>query len=71
MNLGKKVKVRMEELGMTQAELARASGLTRTYISEIVNNNRGGARTSVKLVRSLKKGLKVEDDFFSDVCPTK
>ena len=65
MKLGEKVKVRMERLGMSQAELARASGLSKSYVSAIINDERGSRRTSVRLLNALKEGLRVEDDFFS------
>ncbi len=65
MELGEKIDQRMKELGMTQSSLARASGLSQNYLSQLINGV-GGSRVSYKTVVLLRQSLSVGDDFFYD-----
>jgi transcriptional regulator with XRE-family HTH domain len=61
MDLGTKIRHRREQLGLSQAELARACGLTQARISEWES----GARTQMSLqnLRSLARALGVSADY--------
>ena len=48
------VKVRREELGLTQEDLAERAGIHRTYLSDI---ERGGRNPSLVNIDRLAKGL--------------
>lgn len=51
------MKSRLDELGMSQADLARKSGLSTGYVSNIVNGQRGkrvSAETAHRLARALR-----------------
>ena len=51
---GEHIRDEMDELGMSQAELARALGIPRTRVSEILRGRRGiSADTAVRLARWL------------------
>ncbi len=51
---GEHLRDEMDELGMTQAELARALGIPRTRVSEILRGRRGiTADTALRLARWL------------------
>ncbi len=51
---GEHIRDEMDELGMTQADLARALGIPRTRVSEILRGRRGiSADTAVRLARWL------------------
>ena len=51
---GERIRDEMDELGMTQAELARALGIPRTRVSEILRGRRGiSADTALRLARWL------------------
>ena len=54
MPYGLKVKAILEKQGMTQADLSRESGIDRSNISYIVNNNRN---VREKTLAKLCKGL--------------
>jgi transcriptional regulator with XRE-family HTH domain len=73
MDLGMKIRHRREQLGLSQAELARALGITQARISEWES----GARTqmSLKNLRSMARALGVSADYLigtweDDVEPT-
>ncbi len=57
--VGKKVRKRRKELGLTQEKLAKASGLHRTYIAGI---EAGKRNISLKNLEKLAKALKVNPD---------
>jgi transcriptional regulator with XRE-family HTH domain len=61
MNLGTKMRLRREQLGLSQVELARRMGLTQGRISEWES----GARTQMNLqnLRSLARALGVSADY--------
>ena len=55
MPVGWKIKAILKERGMSQAELARASGLKESNISYIVNNDRNiRERTLARICKALK-----------------
>lgn len=56
---GQKIKERRKELGLTQEELAKASGLHRTYIAGI---EAGKRNISLKNLEKLAKALRVSPD---------
>ena len=53
---GDAVKVRREELGLTQEELAERAGIHRTYLSDV---ERGGRNLSLVNIERLAVALKV------------
>lgn len=57
--VGKKVRKRRKELGLTQEKLAKTSGLHRTYIAGI---EAGKRNISLKNLEKLAKALKVSPD---------
>jgi len=61
--IGDRVAVRMNQLGLTQAVLARRAGLSPSYVSELVNNKRG-RRLSVLTAERLAGALQVPVSFF-------
>jgi transcriptional regulator with XRE-family HTH domain len=61
--MGSRIKSRLDELEMTQAELCRKSGLSTGYVSDLINGNRG-KRLSVVTASRLGKALKVSANFF-------
>lgn len=61
--LSEKIRSRMAELGISQAELARRSGLTTSHISYLVRGERG-QRLDRNTVTRLCKGLDVKVNFF-------
>ena len=65
MALDEKVRVKREELGMTQAELARKSGLTQATISRI--ENREVKQLKSNALKALARALGVTTDFLSGV----
>lgn len=51
------IEIRLEELKMTQADLAARSGLSRGYINDLIRGRRGkrmGADVSRRLARALR-----------------
>lgn len=64
MTINEKIKARAEELGITHTELARRTGLSRPYISQIINGDRGGDRLSHTSVVRLAEALGVDLSFF-------
>lgn len=54
------IKERMAALGINQRELARRSGLSPQYISDLINNRRAG-RISVLTQVKLARGLRVTE----------
>lgn len=61
--LGEKIQNRMTELGISQAELCRRSGLASNHVSYLVRGVRG-RRPGPETVAKLCKGLGVGPDFF-------
>ncbi|BDP42882.1 hypothetical protein DAETH_28510 [Deinococcus aetherius] len=57
------VKERMRELGRSQAEIARLSGLSTGHVSDIVNGRKGAA-VSLPTIQALARGLDVKADYF-------
>ena len=62
--MGNKLKIVRESIGMTQEELAKKSGISRTTISMIENNDE--KTTSTKTLLALAKALNttVKEIFF-------
>jgi transcriptional regulator with XRE-family HTH domain len=61
--LATKLKARLDELGLSQADLVDRTGLSSAYISELLNGKRGkrlARTTSIKL----RRALHVPDSFF-------
>lgn len=63
---GRKLRDRMQELGLTQADLVRATGFSRQYVSDLCHN-RNGQRMPYETVERLSKALRVGKKFFSRV----
>jgi transcriptional regulator with XRE-family HTH domain len=61
--VGDRIKSRLDELHMSQAELCRQTGLSTGYVADLVNGNRG-KRLSVLTASRLSKALKVPTTFF-------
>ena len=61
MDLGTRIAYRLRELGLTQVELARKSGLTQQVISQYI---RGKSKPGFDAVTALIDGLEVEPDWF-------
>jgi len=58
MALGKRIKARREELGWTQEVLAKKAGISKSFLSDIENENRGiGAENLLDLARVLGRSL--------------
>ncbi len=55
---GKRIKIRLIELGMTQTELARATGASRHYINHIIS----GYRTGDKYREAIERVLGIKSD---------
>lgn len=64
MSINEKIKNRVEELGISQTELAIRTGLSRPYITQIINGARGGDRLSHLSVIRLAEALNVDISFF-------
>jgi len=60
--LGERVKARLAELGMSQADLARRSGLSTGYVCNLVNGQRG-KRISVETAQKLAGALRVRPSY--------
>lgn len=58
LHLGERVRARLAELGMSQADLARRSGLSTGYVCNIVNGQRG-KRVSIETAQRLAGALRV------------
>jgi len=65
MALAEKVRVKRDELGMTQAELAKKSGLTQATISRIENEEVQQLKSDA--LKALAQALGVTTDFLSGV----
>jgi transcriptional regulator with XRE-family HTH domain len=59
-----KIRDRMRELGLTQAQLARRSGVSQGRISELLNGKRRYERMRLANARRLAEALGVTPDFF-------
>ena len=55
---GKQIKIRLIELGMSQADLARATGASKHYINHIISGYRAGYKYREAIERVL--GIKSE-----------
>ena len=55
---GKQIKIRLIELGMSQADLARATGASKHYINHIISGYRSGYKYREAIERVL--GIKSE-----------
>lgn len=72
-SLGSLINRRLEELGMSQADLHRKSGLSRQYINDLVLGRRGrrpGPLVLLRLTKALKiskKELENVNFFASDI----
>lgn len=56
---GKAVAIRLIEMEITQAELARRIGCSRTYLSRILSGDRSGARNYIEKI-CIELGLDME-----------
>ena len=61
MQIGTKVKKRREEIGFTQMELAKKSGMTQARISEVESGKR--QQMTFTNLRALARALGVSADF--------
>lgn len=61
--LSELVKKRMNELGVSQAELSRRSGLSTGHVADIVNG-KCGPNISMPTIQALAKGLEVHGGYF-------
>lgn len=61
--LGERIRSRMQELGISQADVARRSGLSTGHVSDLVNGKRG-ERISAPTVARLSSALRVRPSFF-------
>ncbi|MHC4526452.1 MAG: helix-turn-helix domain-containing protein [Planctomycetota bacterium] len=72
MTLGERVKKLMHELGMTQIDLARRSGVSQPMISKIISGERGADISTVeKIARALGTSpawLLGEEEESPDLC---
>jgi transcriptional regulator with XRE-family HTH domain len=59
---------RMQELGLTQADLARRTGLSRGYIHLLLRGQRG-SRIGADALQRLSTALDVAPTFFSSTSP--
>ena len=64
--LHEKIVHRMQEIGITQAELSRRSGLRTGHVAELVHGKRG-KRISAETRDKLTLALKVPNSFFSTI----
>ncbi|MDF2987478.1 MAG: hypothetical protein K0R50_2988 [Eubacterium sp.] len=55
---GKRIKIRLIELGMSQTDLAQATGASRHYINHIIS----GYRTGDKYKEAIEKVLGIKSD---------
>ena len=60
--LGERIDRRRRELGLSQSDLARRSGLSRQYISALILGGRG-QRLTVFAATKLAKALRVNQKF--------
>lgn len=61
--LGDRIQARMQQLGMSQADVARRAGLSSGHVSDLVTGNKG-KRVSAETVEKLARALKVSPSFF-------
>lgn len=61
--LSESVRKRMSEIGITQAELSRRSGLSTGHVADIVNG-KCGKNITVPTIQALAKGLEVHGGYF-------
>jgi transcriptional regulator with XRE-family HTH domain len=57
--IGRRVKESREEKGITAAELAKASGISRSYLSELENGTGSHKRPSARVLYAIGKALGV------------
>lgn len=63
LRLGKRIQKRREELGLTQADLAKTSKVTQGHISQI---ERGERMPTLATLMKLRAGLGLTDGEFTD-----
>lgn len=61
LTLGEKIADRMADMGISNAELCKRTGITKTTLSEIINGTRDNPTS--KILVSLSKGLSVSIDY--------
>ena len=61
MELGQRIYNRMRNLGLTQVELAKKTGLTQQVISQYIRDR---SRPGYNAIIGLMKGLEVESEWF-------
>ena len=59
--------VQLQKKGITQAELARRTGMTTSYVNAIRNSDRGrNSGIGAEIVRKMKDGLRLSEKYFFD-----
>ncbi len=61
--LGERINTRMQQLGLSQADVARRAGLSSGHISDLIAGHRG-KRVAATTVEKLAKALRVSPAFF-------
>lgn len=62
--LAERLKLRMAERGLAQADLVRKTGLSPSYVSMLLSGNRGD-RIGMSAAQNLRRVLQVPISFFS------
>ncbi|MDE5556860.1 MAG: helix-turn-helix domain-containing protein [Ruminococcus sp.] len=60
MTFGQKMKIRRQELGYTQEELAKKVSTTQPYVSRLERNN---FNPSMKMIKSIADALHISTDY--------
>ena len=60
MTFGQKVRLRREELGYTQEELAQKVRTTQPYVSRLERNN---FNPSMKMIKNIADALRISTDY--------
>ena len=60
MTFGQKVRLRREELGYTQTELAERVHTTQPYVSRLERNN---FNPSMKMIKNIADALRISTDY--------
>lgn len=60
MTFGQKVRLRREELGYTQTELAKKVHTTQPYVSRLERNN---FNPSMKMIKNIADALRISTDY--------
>ena len=61
--LGERINQRLDDLGMTQVELARRAKLSPGYVNDLIKGRRG-KRLGLDVTQRLGRALKVKPIFF-------